>query len=573
MKQNLYELLPSKEVDLLHDYLRYYAGGHKVLGRDLMNYYLREWAANKTDFYHAFGEKFIVKKEISLNKSDEELNDEMYHTFYNSNAAIRDLIATYRAKCLEIYKYLEEKEVIGYSYYTNLKSFVDDYTSLVLNVYEGPSLTIPGEITVNRKPLFINSGCKTIKMLGKIVKALGIDEDIKICPECGRSYDIHTEKCYVCDNTESKIMTAYESLRQAHSQVLNQKRIKGNLCLSIHPMDFLTMSDNDCGWTSCMGWTEDPGDYRLGTVEMMNSNCVIIAYVEASEDMELCGTTWNNKRWRQLYIVNKDMIVGNKQYPYHSDELQGVAIKWIRELMMKEYGYGPYPEEAVLMKNQDCTVIGEHTYNFRLYTCNMYNDLYGQKLAYIATQNINPDELYELCFSGPAICAGCGDYIDYCDNASEVTCLGCSGGWICEYCGDRHREYEEYWIVDGKVCCEYCYENDMFKCGVCGDIHNSDHMTSIHINIRNTDNEYLKQHFNNVYQIDICELCLEDDDTKEIFGELYEDSGEKEFDITQITDEGLESLFYSWHTTKFLKTVRDASCDEERAELIKKYFS
>ena len=178
MKQNLYELLPSKEVDLLHDYLRYYAGGPKVLGRDLMSDYLREWAKNKTDFYHAFGEKFIVKKEISLNKSDEELNDEMYHTFYNSNTAIRDLIATYRAKCFEIYKYLEEKEVIGYSYYTNLKSFVDDYTSLVLNVYEGPSLTIPGEFTVNRKPLFINSGCKTIKMLGKIVKALGIDEEL-----------------------------------------------------------------------------------------------------------------------------------------------------------------------------------------------------------------------------------------------------------------------------------------------------------------------------------------------------------------------------------------------------------
>ena len=42
------------------------------------------------------------------------------------------------------------------------------------------------------------------------------------------------------------------------------------------------MSDNDYGWDSCMGWMNE-GEYRLGTVEMMNSPCIVVAYIDGEE--------------------------------------------------------------------------------------------------------------------------------------------------------------------------------------------------------------------------------------------------------------------------------------------------
>jgi hypothetical protein len=63
------------------------------------------------------------------------------------------------------------------------------------------------------------------------------------------------------------------------STICTVKEYKTNLVLSIHPIDFMTSSDNASGWTSCMNWRDD-GGYSSGTIEMMNSNMVIIAYLE-----------------------------------------------------------------------------------------------------------------------------------------------------------------------------------------------------------------------------------------------------------------------------------------------------
>ena len=42
------------------------------------------------------------------------------------------------------------------------------------------------------------------------------------------------------------------------------------------------MSDNNSGWESCMSWRNN-GCYRRGTVEMMNSPYVIVAYLMLEE--------------------------------------------------------------------------------------------------------------------------------------------------------------------------------------------------------------------------------------------------------------------------------------------------
>ena len=230
---------------------------------------------------------------------------------------------------------------------TILYSLITNCDMLAKNIYTGKDFTLEGKYTVDGRDLRINSGAKTVKLIGKVAKALGCDE-------------------------------GFEAYRQLHSQVLNQKKIKGNLCLSIHPMDFITMSDNDCGWTSCMSWMEEPGDFRLGTIEMMNSPYVIIAYLESGEDMWVAGEgyTWNDKKWRQLYVVTPELILGNKQYPYENDELQGMCIDWVRDLMQKTPGYGPYETEAIQLRNNSYNTIKDLRIQFSLHFSYMYNDIY-----------------------------------------------------------------------------------------------------------------------------------------------------------------------------------------------------
>jgi uncharacterized protein YozE (UPF0346 family) len=98
----------------------------------------------------------------------------------------------------------------------------------------------------------IQEGAKVMKLLAKIAKSINAEE-------------------------------SFEEFRLEHSRILNTKDLKGTLCLSIHPLDYMTMSDNASNWSSCMSWRED-GCYRAGTIEMMNSPCVVVAYLKSAKE-------------------------------------------------------------------------------------------------------------------------------------------------------------------------------------------------------------------------------------------------------------------------------------------------
>jgi hypothetical protein len=468
----LFNQLPAEDVGLLHQYLSWYGGAcddgycsddsSATIPLEKMSYFLRYWSEEKAPFYRMFGNKFIIKKEISF----ETTKDELYagienNIIYTSDWAIRNFKHSYEMAT--------RHRMTGEYYNWALNNFIYTYDWLVDNIYDGDTFTIPREFTVDGHPLVVNHGCKTVKMLGKIVKALGCDVKAKRCPECGTTHPVTMEVCPACQTTLEET-TGYEEYRKAHSLVLNQKRVKGNLCLSIHPLDFLTMSDNDCGWSSCMSWVEEPGDYRLGTIEMMNSPYVVIAYVEASNPMTLCNSEWNNKRWRQLCVVTPDLILGNKQYPYVNEDIQGAALKWLRELASAHGGYGPYSAEAVNINNKSHNTIGTHNFYVNLSFSYMYNDIYDLRMGYLK-EGFAEKEI-RMNLSGHAVCTSCGSIIHYDDvEANWTVCPSCSPYSRCDMCGDRiYGRDGEYYLGDrDEPVCSYCYHNEAVNCDVCGD--------------------------------------------------------------------------------------------------------
>lgn len=570
---NLFERLPDEDKIQFYTYLSHYGDeGDGVIGINRLDHFLRFWDEAKEPFFRAFGEQFIIKKEVRLVKDSDELADDMYSALVNGSWVIREFVSSYKEALQCINADNGDRDM-----FYRLKSFVDDYEMLVKNIYEGPGFTIPAKYTKDNRPLVINANCKAVKMLGKIATALGVEMPVWYCSDCGTYYADDRNICSICAKSVTRT-SGYEMFRQAHSQVLNQKQIKGNLCLSIHPLDYITMSDNNCGWTSCMSWMDEPGDYRLGTIEMMNSPCVIVAYVESKEPMWTPGGDWNSKRWRQLYIVTREVILGNRQYPYNSDELQGVAIRWIRDLMTQIPGYGPYPEETIQLKNDSWNTVRDKKIRFDFHCNYMYNDVYDFRLAYVADQKLIDDDHYYCNFSGPAVCTGCGEIIELDEvEAHIVQCRACDGHWRCDFCGDWHSSYDESYPVDDEyVACDWCYHNELSVCEVCGEHHRNDNVSHIYIQFADTTNEEIRDGFNYNFYVTMCDSCLDNpEEYVPLFGQVYEvkdswGNRRQAFDVRNITDDGFNAGDLSFRTIEWLKLMQATKSDEERINLLEK---
>ena len=71
----------------------------------------------------------------------------------------------------------------------------------------------------------------------------------------------------------------FNNFLQAQSMATNLKDVYSKeftIYLSIHPLDFFTLSDNMNNWSTCLSWNEDGGS-KLGTIELMNNKTAIIA--------------------------------------------------------------------------------------------------------------------------------------------------------------------------------------------------------------------------------------------------------------------------------------------------------
>lgn len=396
---------------------------------------LRFWEAAKQDLYEIFDSNLILTKPITFKQSCQD--EEALRIFDE-----------------KIFSEMSE----GYCFIRNYESWVESFWNTdrevywkLFNLISTPVLfdnTYTQEtFNINNK-IVVTKGCKVSRILGKIAREFSID--------------------------------GYEEFRQAHSMCINQKALKGEICLSIHPLDYMTMSDNDCDWSSCMSWREN-GEYRQGTVEMMNSPYVVVAYLKSSKDMRIIydGTSslseansWNNKKWRQLYIVHKDVIMAIKQYPYANDTLSSFCLNWLKELTEKSPKYGPYhPNMCQIRNGEEMTFpFLDHRIFFEFTTHHMYNDIYSSHDAYIKTK---APRTIEINYSGPSECLCCGDeiYRDRSERTDSLLCDECGGsGMFCDECGSEICG-EEYYTVDGVLLCSGCYTFGTESCECCQEIH------------------------------------------------------------------------------------------------------
>ena len=342
---NLLDELTTEDKEKIGAYIDLY--GSFGLERKSVDELLSVWAKNKTKLYHWLGNSLRVQFPfVNEDILKEEVVNKIYRTFSDYNTydskydnALRNMYNKFREYYKEesngkdkyFQKIAEEnKESLSalpsWCYYLSiggeteeekirnkLKSFIDSifseyhFTNGILDMDYCKKITI----TADGKKYQFQNGEKIWKTLKKLHQ---------IFP------DAITNK-------------EFEDARILYSTWFNDKK-KGYLTISIHPLDFMTMSDNASKWKSCMSW-KDQGCYRIGTIEMMNSNNVFCVYYTSKKEdtgFSFGDYEWNDKKWRSLIIATKDIIVANKAYPYCSKETNIAIIDKIKELAKENMG-------------------------------------------------------------------------------------------------------------------------------------------------------------------------------------------------------------------------------------------
>ena len=449
----LLEMLTDDEESMIYERVAHYATtneGQSDMRNWSMPHILREWDYAKQHylaqvFKAETGEPaLILRKEVEFHKDvDElalELEDEVdYPKCFNDLLAMIDAAS----RLADDYHWKHDtdievtpsclRSISADAAYAMRRTIYDmcSTTTLAANVYNGSTIEIP---LPTGKSLKINHGCRVVKMLGKLVEAFGFD------------------------------VKEFEEYLVHHSQILNQKRLKGTLCLSIHPLDYITMSDNDSGWESCMSW-ENQGCYRQGTVEMMNSECVVVAYLEAEKPMRISRDEyWNNKKWRELYVVHPYVITNVKGYPYCNSYLTSEVLNWLNSLIKKSgvFGENAYTNKIYHWGSDFDELFDETEVTLHFDTNRMYND-FGHNYHYCMIGSIvKPKQSIHVNYSGASECMICGELdpeFASDGDAINLACKRCDDYTYCSCCGEILCEGDDYTYINGEPICNCCFDD------------------------------------------------------------------------------------------------------------------
>ena len=337
------------------------------------------------------------------------------------------------------------------------------------------------------------------------------------CPECKVKKGSKIIKAFK-HFEEDKV--ALENIQNYASRLIQEDTVEGHLCISVHPLDFLSASENNYNWRSCHALD---GEYRSGNLGYMVDACTIMCYLKGDKDEKLPNfpesVPWNSKKWRVWIYFAEDgnMMFAGRQYPFelpsamdhireelltacHLSTEQYKWTEWYKEkvdkipfkpsTMASRWLYDKYVaigHQLVGMNELIRDVPGSKHFNDLLHS-SCYNPIYSYK--YRNAEWFVPDPTGEtephstkFYLGGSVKCMRCGEQEIQLTEA--MTCVDCEEQYgsldsdefgYCTCCG-RHIYLEDaYWIHDEPLC-EQCYDTEAKRCERCDAIYFKDELT------------------------------------------------------------------------------------------------
>ena len=427
MLKSLYDILPDYDKCAIYDYIVNYG---KCRPQNL-EAVLSSWAKNKRTLYKALGGKFRIEipyqRKVKYSDLAGKLRKEYRWSYITSTGshsvsgdfyiAILDWILGTQTPESEMW--LDD----GCSPYLDIYLFkffnkvLDEPVILDTHNNGLPEAFIFPEIPGSFKELKIPKGIKPVRAVRKVLLHYGFSR-----------------------------MDLFEKWRDKLSAITTTKKVDITLVISIHPLDFMSMSDTG-KWSSCMTWTRD-GMYNAGTIEMMNSNVAVVAYLKGDgKFITKGGYGMDVKVWRSLFYVHKYILLSGKSYPHGDDEMTHFILKTLKDLVKKNlkwdyrYGIQQYTDMLKWGANQTCRCAklpkqGKHIY---CYTYGMYNDiLEDHDTTYYCYRNV-PKKNMRISLSGYATCLICGDRID--DLPTSIDDCRFTAHGERKYCSSSKKHY------------------------------------------------------------------------------------------------------------------------------------
>ena len=295
------------------------------------------------------------------------------------------------------------------------------------------------------------------------------------------------------------------------SRIIQEDKISGTLCFSVHPLDFLSVSENNYNWRSCHALD---GDYRAGNLSYMTDSSTFICYLKGEDDVILprfpSDVPWNNKKWRVLLYISNDysMMMAGRQYPFFCEgALDQLAeyldfrwpvserfIGWSKftnskinsvdinenhiDLALPYYVVGhSLVAKTKLVKD----LPGSLQYNDLLYsTCYEPYYAYGYDKEFYDKSSIytgfTSGNNTRFSIGGAVPCLKCEDkdiehnhsmLCDYCYNEEIIR-----HEWVCSECGNIYNwdMAPEPYEVEGQLVCEDCFDEYCAQCDECGEL-------------------------------------------------------------------------------------------------------
>lgn len=316
----------------------------------------------------------------------------------------------------------------------------------------------------------------------------------------GRALNLFSEYVSQCD---------IDRIQVKMSMIIQENKITGQLCLSVHPLDYISMSETQHGWRSCHALD---GDYRTGNLSYMVDPCTVIAYIKSDEDVILprfpSSVPWNNKKWRSLFFFDftNSLLWAGRQYPFSSESALGCVTRELFEplnffsesLRLSRSIFNTSWSHAVgnefKLGNEDChldydavyirgelfpikTFIedasGSMQYNDLLYSS--YYKPYFLRFVPIMmdiTPKLNISKPMMVGGEAPCVCCGkrpiAHSEVMLCNEClMEETSIMTEDMSICDGCGTRMFSEDTYYF-DDHCFCRTCYnELHIEPCSVC----------------------------------------------------------------------------------------------------------
>lgn len=519
------ECLTEEDKETLLHYIYYVGEGS--LDDETLPLFLSSWNAEKASLFKMFSKEsgeptLILKRHIEydepMSKVESRVLDVMHH--YKTQMLRDDLR-------IAIYYHLrrldwEPSKIASFDTQYNMLWSAEALASNIFKSTRYNKVVTTDIPTPQANRIRLSENAKTMRLIGKLARAFGYEKE-------------------------------YEEFRLEISQCRNTAHLEGNLCLSIHPMDYVTMSDNDCGWQSCMHWYDDGGECRIGTLDMLSSPYSVVAYLESEEPYDFCqymfynntveNTVWNNKKWRQLLFVHPAFIVGNRHYPCEIPEAERIAMEWLRELAQSA-GIAQYSETTAELRNFQTNNINGKSVYLSIEMTDMYNDLsvnnyylannFDGYLAPTCMSYHKSDYIFTTNVSGVPRCIDCGRPIYNVPDQRVLQCENCVEGFYCDCCDEFILGEPEYTNNNGQQFCYSCTDSQLTECDNCEDLYYQDDVKEFDI-IAPDDEVLTYTH--------LCPCCVDNERYIHLFGHLINDNA---FEATEVTEDGHYILRYHY---------------------------